>query len=303
MSGSFVLAIVFAVIAGIGILVAIFVSDKDGKAAGGLVTLIAGFACVLTLVASSYTQVNNKTIGIEVSFGKPVGHLSSGLHWIRPWASVTDMDEAVQVNNFTGPDCITVRIADQQTACLTAKVRWKIRSQAADNLFGNYKNSTSGVEDGLLEPELQNVANTVFDSYDPIGLLNSGIPSGAKGNPTVPQLGEQVKDALVKDVGSEIDIVSLTTPTISYDDSVQSRINSVLTQKAQTQIAQQQIKTADAQAQANRALQQSVSNDPNVLISKCLDLQTEEVNKGMTPVTSCFGGSGGGGTTVVVPSK
>lgn len=302
MSGSFVLAIIFAVFAVIGIGL-LFASDSDAKAAGIVVTLLGAVACVLTLIASSYSEVGTKTIGIETSFGKPVGHLSTGLHWIRPWGSVTDMDEAVQVNNFTGDQCITVRIADQQTACLTVKVRWKIKTSAADELYGNYKNSTSGVEDGLLEPELQNVANTTFDSYDPIGLLNSGIPSGAKGNPTVPQLGQQVKTALVSDVGSQLDIVSLTTPTIAYDSSVQSRINSVLTQKANTQIAQQAVNTANAQAEANKKLEASLSNDPNVLVSKCLDEQSEMINRGMQPVTSCFASSGGGGSTVVVPGK
>lgn len=302
MSGSFVLAIIFAVFAliGVGLL---FASDSDAKAAGIVVTCLAGVACVLTLIASSYAEVGTKTIGIETSFGKPVGHLSTGLHWIRPWGSVTDMDEAVQVDNYTGQYCIDVRIADQQTACLVAKVRWQIKTSAADELFGNYKNSTSGVQDGLLEPELSNVANTVFDSYDPIALLNSGIPSGSKGNPTVPQMGVLVKAALVKDIGKQINIVSLSTPTIQYDTTVQSRINSVLTQKANTQIAQQQIQTNTAQAKANQALEKSLSNDPNVLVSKCLDLQGEMVAKGMQPVTSCFASSGGGGSTVVVPGK
>jgi hypothetical protein len=36
-------------------------------------------------------------------------------------------------------------------------------------------------------------------------------------------------------------------------------------------VAEQRAKTAEAEARANEILAESVSNDPNVLVSKCLD--------------------------------
>jgi hypothetical protein len=46
-------------------------------------------------------------------------------------------------------------------------------------------------------------------------------------------------------------------------------------EKANTRIAEQRAKTAEAEAQANEILAASVSNDPNVLVSKCLDAARE----------------------------
>ena len=46
-------------------------------------------------------------------------------------------------------------------------------------------------------------------------------------------------------------------------------------EKANTRIAEQRAKTAAAEARANEILAASVSNDPNVLVSKCLDAARE----------------------------
>ena len=82
-------------------------------------------------------------------------------------------------------------------------------------------------------------------------------------------------------------------PLINYDATVQSRLNSVLTQKANTDIALQAVKTAQAQAQANKVLAASVSNNPNVLVSRCLDLLSEMIKQNMSPPAgfSCWPGS------------
>lgn len=251
----------------------------------------AGLTGLLVLV-SSFNTVGTQNIGIVTSFGKPVGHVGNGAVWVAPWEQVTDMDEAIQVSDYEGGNCLTVRIADQQTACVNAKVRWRILPGDADSLFRNYKNSTAGVENGLLTPEIQNVANTVFDGYDPVGLLNSSIPQGRPGNPTVPQLGQQVEQQLAAKISAQVEIVSLFMPNIQYDSTVQARLNAVLSQKAETLVAQQQEQTANAQAAANRSLQASVSNDPNVLVSKCLDLLGQMLKQNMTPPAgfSCWPG-------------
>ena len=46
-------------------------------------------------------------------------------------------------------------------------------------------------------------------------------------------------------------------------------------EKANTRIAEQRAKTAAAEARANEILAASVSDDPNVLVSKCLDAARE----------------------------
>lgn len=279
---------------------AVFVPWLRGGAIG-----FAAIAALLVLV-SSYNPVSTQNIGIVTSFGQPVNHLSAGLNFTAPWQSVTEMDEAIQVTDFDAATCqIQLRIADQQTACAKVAVRWRINPAAADALFRNYHNSTAGVENGLLIPELQNVANQVFAGYDPVQLLDSTIPVGRPGNPTVPQLAQQVQSALTAKIGTEVDVISLFMPNIAYNSTVQTRLNAVLAQKASTLVAQQSQQTALAQAAANKDISASVSNDPGVLESRCLDILSEMVKAGQ-PVPagfSCLGGSNVTGVIASTPGK
>jgi regulator of protease activity HflC (stomatin/prohibitin superfamily) len=257
----------------------------------------AGFAVltVLFLLSSSFTTVPTQDIGIETSFGHPVGHLGNGAHFIAPWDQVTQMDEAIQVTDFTSQSCqIQLRIADQQTACAKVAIRWRINPAAADELFRNYAGSTAGVENGLVIPELQNIANQVFAGYDPVALLDSTVPVGQPGNPTVPQLAQQVQARLSADIGSDVTVISLFMPNIAFDATVQSRLNAVLTQKADTLVAQQSEQTAIAQAAANKDISASVSADPNVLVAQCLDTLAEMVKDGQAVPAgfSCWPGGG-----------
>lgn len=337
MQGTFIFAVIMALLAGISLLTYIgFRSSASGMiaadsaatreaasfsrarerqgyddriAAKQFAASIAKWAAIglgalagLLIFLSSFWIVGTQNIGIVTSFGKPVGHVSNGPQWTWPWENVTEMDYAVQYTDLEGSQCLTVRIAEQQTACLNVKFRWRIQQAAADDLFRNYKHSTAGVENGLLIPELQNVANTVFDSYDPVGLLNSPVPEGQAGNPTVPQLGTQIGQALGKQIGGQVQVISLFTPNVIYDSLVQNRLNTVLTQKAQTLVAQQAGQTATAQAAANRAISASVSHDPAVLTSRCLDLMGEIIKAGHTPpIGMC--NLNGSGTPVIANSN
>ncbi len=101
-------------------------------------------------------------------------------------------------------------------------------------------------------------------------------------------------------IGSQVQVLSVFVPVMHFDTATQSRLNALQAQVAQTRIAEQAIKTAQAQAAANAALAASVSTDNNVLVSKCLDVLAEMVNKGQT-VPAGFSCWPGGGTGVVLP--
>ena len=141
-----------------------------------------------------------------------------------------------------------------------------------------------------------------FDGYDPIGSLTTTIPLGHPGNPTIAQIAQQVYVQMTHEIGGQVHVFSVLIPLINYDSTVQSRLNSVLTQKASTDIALQAVKTAQAQARANRVLAASVSNDPNVLVSRCLDLLSEMIKGNMTPPAgfSCWPG---GSAAAVIAGK
>jgi hypothetical protein len=73
----------------------------------------------------------------------------------------------------------------------------------------------------------------------------------------------------------QIEIINVIVPLVNYDEATQSRINALNIEKANTRVAEQRAKTAAAEAKANEILAASVSNDPNVLVSKCLDAARE----------------------------
>lgn len=260
---------------------------------------LGGFTALLVLVCSFWI-VGTQNVGVVRSFGKVVGLVGSGPQWTYPWQTVTDMDYSVQVTDFTASACeIQVRLADGQTACPKVGVRWQINTKAAEFLFKRYKGSTAGVENGVLIPALQKYANIVFGDYDPVKLLNSPNPVGSAENPSVPQLADKVETQLTAAIGGEVQIDLLNIPNISYAQNVQDRINSILSQKAQTLIAQQAQQTANAQAAANRAIAASVSHDPAVLTSRCLDLMQEIIkNNQAPPINMC--NLSGTGTSVLV---
>jgi hypothetical protein len=58
-------------------------------------------------------------------------------------------------------------------------------------------------------------------------------------------------------------------------------------EKANTRVAEQRAKTAEAEARANQILAGSVSNNPNVLVSKCSDATLEA---GISPL-GCWPGA------------
>jgi hypothetical protein len=91
----------------------------------------------------------------------------------------------------------------------------------------------------------------------------------------VQALGDQVAEKVRKKVGGQIEIVNVIVPLVNYDQATQGRINALNVEKANTRVAEQRAKTAAAEAKANEILAASVSNDPNVLVSKCLDAARE----------------------------
>ena len=263
-----------------------------------MVTAVAAVLAVFFILVSSWTQIGTQNVGIVTSFGRPVGDVGNGLHFLPPWDQVTEMDNAIQTDTYYGSNCIAVRIADQQTACVNARIRWQMRQTAADQLFRNYRTS-GGVRLSLVTSELDVAMNQQFDGYDPIGSLTTTVPLGQPGNPTIAQIAQRVYQQMAHEIGGQVHVYSVLIPLINYDSTVQARLNSVLTQKASTDIALQAVKTAQAQAQANRVLAASVSNDPNVLVSRCLDLLSEMIKTNMTPPAGFSCWPGGSGTPVI----
>ena len=206
-------------------------------------------------------------IGVVTTFGRPGGTLSNGLHWKAPWQSVTEMNGTIQIDNHTGENATTVRLGNNSTAFVDNSVRWRIQPAAADELFLDYRDFEN-VRDNLVTRELRAALNEVSADFDPLA------PENVEGA-NVQALGDEVAQKLRAKVGGQIEILNVIVPLVNYDDATQERINALNVEKANTRIAEQRAKTAEAEARANEILAASVSNDPNVLVSKCLDAARE----------------------------
>jgi regulator of protease activity HflC (stomatin/prohibitin superfamily) len=276
---------------------------RGQKSDRNLVGMIAAAVSVLSLIFlafASVVQVSTKNVAVVTSFGRPVGALNNGLHLKAPWTETTEYDAAIQTDQHTTDNkntCVKVRIAHQTIACVDVTDQWRINEDAVDGLYQNYR-GFDNVRDSLVTRQLDVALNTVFESYDPLAVDDNGNSTA----PSLNTLASQVQTQMQAAVGNRLTVLSVMIPKLTFDDATQGRINALQAQIAQTRIAQQAEKTAAAQAAANKALSGSVSNDPNVLVDKCLNIWNEMVAKGMPlPAgSSCWGPSS---ASVAVPAK
>jgi hypothetical protein len=99
-----------------------------------------------------------------------------------------------------------------------------------------------------------------------------------------------------------VEVVSVTINFINLARTTQDKVNDYLKEVGATRVPEQREQTTAAQARANQNLSKSVSNDPNVLVSKCFDTVEEAAKASYHQPAgfSCWDGAGG---AVVVPSS
>jgi regulator of protease activity HflC (stomatin/prohibitin superfamily) len=262
-----VLAMLLVIITVIALLMRVTSKNEQGRRVSTRIAAVAGGLTIFVLVLGSTAIVSTRNVGVVTTFGRPSGTLSNGLHVKAPWQSVTEMNGTIQIDNHTGEAATTVRLGNNSTANVDNSVRWRILPAAAEKLFLDYRDFDN-VRDNLVTRELRAALNEVFANFDPLAPENS---DGAN----VQALGDEVAKKLRAKVGSQIEIINVIVPLVNYDQATQDRINALNVEKANTRVAEQRAKTAEAEAKANQILAASVSNDPNVLVSKCLDAARE----------------------------
>jgi hypothetical protein len=114
---------------------------------------------------------------------------------------------------------------------------------------------------------------------------------------------QNLADASSSDGEPEVEMRSLTISFIAFSETTEARINDLQAEVAKTRVAQQQEATAAAQARANKILSESVSNDPNVLVSKCLDTLSAMVQAGQAVPAGFTCWPGGDTGSLVYQSK
>jgi regulator of protease activity HflC (stomatin/prohibitin superfamily) len=234
------------------------------------------------------------------AFGKPVRSLSNGLHVKLPWEDVHQLDGTIQTDNHTTPaHCTDIRIGNESTACIDNTIRWRIKLSAGQRLYQDYR-EMENIRDSLVTRELKAALNEVLSDYNPLEQIQADSESA---KPDLNAFARDVRTGLSRRVGNDIEIESVILPIIRFDTQTQSKINAYQAEVANTRIAEQREQTAQAQARANRNLAGSISKDPNVLVSQCMDTLAEMVKEAQkVPIGfSCW--PGGSPTSVVVPKS
>lgn len=272
--------------------------DIAVRRAGRIGSVVFYVVAAVVIVAACVTVVGTKQVGVVTVFGKPQGTLSNGLHFKLPWEKVTEFDAAIQTDSHTGESCTSVRIGNQSTACADNSIRWRIVPTAADDLYQDYKDFDN-VRDSLVTRQLNSAINEVFDDYDPLNTLDTEGELN-QGDALV-DLSAEVQSTLEDNIDSQIEVLSVIVPLVRFDGPTEEKISQYQQAIADTRIASQRKLTATEEADANTILSDSVSNDPNVLVSKCYDLLTA-MSKAGQPVPAGFSCWPGGGSGVVIPA-
>lgn len=284
-------------------------------------------------IFSCTTVVDAKTEGVLLTFKKPSERvLPSGLHLKAPWQSVVEIDGTQKTDNFNNGQenaeddpvqdhaDIDCRLGDNGTATVKASIEWQVAEGSSNRVYERYRSDDPAekMRESLVVPRFRDAINQVCGTYMPtlaIDNLNIDYSKPEQAAEAIKNLNlapdfrglsadldEAVKELLGYS-GDEVDdsLVEVLHVSISYlklPDSSQNKIDQFLAEANKTRVALQSQATNTAQAEANRILADSISNDPYVLVSKCLDLIADgdlELPAG----GSCWPGGGGG---VVIPS-
>lgn len=299
----FILAIILAVVAVIAFVASKKMGHDEDKRIAKVVTFVVAGLAAFSVVLSCLTVVGTRRIGVVTEFGRPVDSLSNGIHFKLPWQRVSELDGAIQTDSHTGNaegdenPCTDIRIGNESTACVDNTIRWRIVESEGDQLFRDYRDMDN-IRESLVTRELNAALNQVLGDFNPLDAVSE---DGAAATANLDDLANQVTERMRERVEGKIEVLSITIPLIRYDRGTQERLNAYQAEIANTRIAQQRSETAAAQARANEALAESVSNDPNVLVSRCLDTLAEMVEAGQAVPAgfSCWPGSQ---SALVVPT-
>jgi regulator of protease activity HflC (stomatin/prohibitin superfamily) len=255
---------------------------------------------IVVAFLSCTTVVQAKEVGVLTTFGKPSERtLGPGLHLKAPWQKVTEVDGTIQTDKYRDDRCIYVRIGDGSRACLTLTHRWQIIPERANETYANFRSNdpTQSLRDAVVSTQLVSVVQDVMSQYNPIANLSTVAADDAGANlnfaPNYDQIAADITSGMDARYGDQplVKTVAITVSYLALSETTQAKINAFIAEVANTRIAVQKQQTAAAEALANKALEDSVTNAPNVLVSKCLDLLAGKTGYALPAGFSCWPGT------------
>lgn len=272
----------------------------------GIVTILISLGI---LASGLFTTVSAKNAGVLVAFGKVSEKtLSPGLHTKAPWQKVVEIDGTIQTDDYRGEECVAVRIGDGSQACVSITNRWNIVESEADRVYKDFKSDdpTLSFRDAVISTQLKASLQKALSDYNPVAQFNSADNEASSAelsfSPDYDAVSKVVEEDMKTRLGAEpmAEIQSITISYMQLSETTQKKLDDYVAAIGETRIAEQRKATAEAQAAANNTLSTSVSDNPNVLVSRCLDTLAESVEKGyqLPAGFSCWPGGGSG---VVIP--
>jgi regulator of protease activity HflC (stomatin/prohibitin superfamily) len=270
-----ILFILFLILAVIGIAVIGKGRVQDGRDTfnirpiGAIILAVA----LILLAFDSFTIVPTRNLAVQTSFGKPVDTLGNGFHLISPWSSTEEFDATIQTLKLSDDkddngEPIRVRLANAATATVDVTVQWQIDPNAnITQLYLDFRNFDN-IGTNVVRRQLSSALNSTFETYDPLLSLKGGDRADMT---TLADLAKDATNKLASALPPGVLVRSLLIPKITFDESIQAKINQYLAALAETQIAEQRQKTAEAQKKANDLLAMANST-PAVLYQNCLDM-------------------------------
>lgn len=254
----------------------------------GVVLLVAAGT---TVALDSFTIIPTRNIAVQTSFGKPVGTLDNGFHWIRPWSSTNDFDATIQTLKLSSDkddngEPIKARLANSTLADVDVTVQWQVDPKGdITQLYLDYRDFDN-IGTNVVRRQLSAALNEVFETYDPLAAMNATAapdanPSAVPGT-TLADLAASAQLKLAAALPKGLLVRSLLIPKVQFSSDIESKISQYNSAIAETRIAEQRQKTAEAQKIANDLLAKA-ANTPGVLYQNCLDLMERLAKSGVTP--------------------
>lgn len=285
--------------------------DAAPRTIGLIVAVALAVVAGLLLLVSSFTVVGTKTVGITTTFGKPGTVLDNGWHWKNPVAQVHKFDASLQSDHYStdkddAGDPITVRLFTGSQAKLNITFQWKLEDNANfTQVFIAYREPEK-IRQNLVKRALQQALNDEFEQYNPYAALVAAQAAGTAAPGTVKvassfdQMGTDALGRLKNELSPQgVDAVSLTIASIEYDGKTQGNLDGLSSSIAQTQIAVQNEKTAEAQSEANAKLNASQASGATIQ-QLCIQATQKVLEEGhnLPAGWTCVGTS----PTTVVPT-
>lgn len=277
--GKMILLIILGLVllASIGLMIA----TKNDEAKRFMRSITAAVAVVTILLTGlfSLTIVQARDVGVNVAFGKPVQVYDNGLHLKAPWSTVEILDGAVQNDIYSGESAVRVRLGNNSIATADTSIQWRLKTDDAMNIYKDYRNFDN-IRSNLVDRNFRAALNEVMADYNPLDPEEM-----AKGGADLTSIAAEVQAKMEEKIGAQIEVRAVNITLINFDEATQTRIDELQSEIARTRIATQKKETSTAEAESNKILQESVTEE--VLISKCLDIVEES---GQSPI-GCFPGS------------